>query len=550
MGSNGMTKATRKHLDHVITLIPGYDPHAEAGDCTFDYDAAQKAIDFFMHPEDGCLRHVEGEKAGELFILELWQQAIIANLFGWKRPDGTRRYREAFIFVPRKNGKTPMAAAIIAFMLFCDGESGAQIYGAASKYEQATLVFRHVRGMVLQEPWMKDQCQIFNGQSKAITTEDGLSAYRVICAKPEGAHGHNTSCAVVDELHTLPNRDLVDAMETSTANRMQPLLIEITTSDFDRPDSICNEKHDYASKVRDGAVSDPEFLPVIYEASRDDDWTKRETWRKANPNAGVSVSWDYLERACKKARENAAFENTFKRLHLNIRTEQDVRWIQLEDWDKCAGAVNADDLAGQTCCAGLDLASTSDITALVLAFPVEDHVKLLPYFWIPKEARKRDHNIRQLYDQWVKSGHMRETPGNMTDYARVRRDINEIGQTFGIPEIAVDRLFQGAQLAMELGEDGFEVIAHGQGFMSMAAPTLEFETLIKSVRLEHGANPVLRWMAQNVSVELDAAGNMKPSKKASTEKIDGIVAAIMALARLAAAGDFESAYSKQGIMVL
>jgi phage terminase large subunit-like protein len=456
--------------------------------------------------------------------------------------------------IPTHN--TPLAAGVALYALFCDNEPGAQCYIAAGDREQAGMLFRQARGMVDQEQELSSRCDIYGGlaaggQSRSIVRKDDASFLRVISAEANTKHGGNTHLAIIDELHVQPNRDLVDVLRTSMAsvNRRQPLLVYITTADFGRP-SICNEVHDYACKVRDGIIDDPRFLPVVYEKRPEEDWTSEETWARVNPNLGVSVSLEYLRAECVKAQENAAYENTFRRLHLNEKTESDVRAIPMDKWDACglsAAGEPADSkfwreaaierLRRSVCTAGLDLGSTSDLTALVLLFreKAEDGGEtftLLPYFWVPREsARLRSRRDRVPYEQWIKEGFVTATEGDATDYASVRADINELAQTFSIRALEVDRLFQGAQLCSDLMSDGLPVEAFGQGFYSMAAPTKRFMELIASGQFRHGNNPVLRWMASNLSTESDAAGNLKPSKKKSSEKVDGIVSAVMALAK-------------------
>lgn len=504
----------------LLRQIPGYDPYATAGGCRFDDQAARRALDFFPR----FLTHVKGALARQPFILEPWQQAIIANLFGWKRPDGTRRYREAFVFVPRKNGKSILIAGIVNLFLFTDNEPGAEVYSAAAEREQARLVFEMARGMIENSPELLKRASLYK-----YSIVVGSGSYKAISADAHTKHGFNTHLAVIDELHAQHDRELVDVLSTSTGARRQPLILHITTSDFERPGSICNEKHDYAGKVRDGIIHDNSFLPVIYEASRDDDWTLPETWAKANPNLGVSVSEEYLRRECEKAQETPAYENTFKRLHLNIRTEQDIRWLAMEKYDACDAELP--ELDGRQCYAGLDLANTKDVAALVLAFQVDECYALLPRFWVPEESiAERSRRDRVPYDIWAKQGWITATPGNVIDYEYIRQTVNELGKRYQILEIAADR-WNATQLIQQLAGDGFTIFPFGQGFKDMTAPTKQFDTLVTSGRLIHGANPVLRWMASNTSVEQDAAGNLKPSKKKSSEKIDGIVAAVMALGR-------------------
>ncbi len=317
-----MTKISKK-WEALLRLIPGYDPIGTANGAWFDAKAAQLALDFF--PE--CLRHIEGDLADKPFVLQPWQQSFVANLIGWKRKDESgrtvRRYRETLLYVPRKNGKPPLAAGVALLIFFTDPERGQQDYIAASDREQAGLLFRHCKGMVEREPALSDRCRIYGGnaaggQSRSIVREQDGSFLRIVSADAESKHGGNTHLAIVDELHAQPNRDLVDVLQTSmaSANRPQPLLICITTADYDRP-SICNEKHGYASKVRDGIIQDPSFLPCIYEAGREDKLTDEAVWRKANPNLGVSVSLDFLKRETQRAKDTPAYENTVRQLHLN-----------------------------------------------------------------------------------------------------------------------------------------------------------------------------------------------------------------------------------------
>lgn len=552
-----------KKWRELLCLVPGYDPIATAEDCSFDFNGAELALNFF--PE--CLKHVEGELAGKPFILSGWEQCFIANLFGWKRQDNlerwARRYRETLLYVPRKNGKTPLGAGISLYVLFCDEESGQQNYIAAADREQAGMLFRHAKGMVDQEPALQRRCRIYGGnasagQSRSIVIEQESSFLRIISADANTKHGGNSHLVIVDELHAQPNRDLIDVLQTSTAslNRKNPLTIFISTADFNRP-SICNEKHDYACKVRDGIIKDLSFLPFIYEAKPEEDWTDPAIWKKVNPNLGVSVSLEYLERECKRAQETPAYENTFKRLHANMKTEQDVRAIPMSFWDSCGGGVEPvewrrrkiAELRGRQCLGGLDLGSTSDITALALIFGETAPFTFLPYFWVPLDsASKREKRDKVPYETWIKQGFITGTSGNVTDYAQVRKELNELADWFSIIELAVDRLFQGAQLCIELEQDAFQVIAYGQGFYQMAAPAKRFLELILEGGVDHGNNPVLRWMASNASTESDAAGNIKFSKKKSSEKIDGIVACTMVLGRRMV--QVSHPYGDRGMLVL
>jgi phage terminase large subunit-like protein len=516
-----MTPITKKWLE-LFRLLPGYDPVASAEDCEFDPRRAEVAIRFIAEQ----MTHVEGEKAGQSLTLEPWQQAVVGCVFGWKRPDGTRRYREVFQYVPRKNGKTTLMGALINLVAFCDNEPGAQIYSAASEREQAALVYRQAKGMVLANPELSSKSKPYV-TFKSIEYPNAV-VYKALSADADTKHGFNTHFVVVDELHAQPDRELVDVLITSTGSRRQPLVWYITTADFAR-DSICNEKLDYAMKVRDGVIQDRSFLPAIWAADKEADWKDPEVWRQANPNLGVSVSLEYLQRECQRAQEVPAYENTFKRLHLNIQTEQDVRAIPMDQWNDCGSTYTLDSLAGEACFAGLDLSSKVDVTALVLCFPGE-RWRLWPVFWVPEEtAKMRERQNKTRFDEWIRRGHMQTTPGNSIDHAFIRRTINELSHKVRINKIAFDP-WNAAQLSTELMEqDGFEVVEFRQGYQTMSEPTKMLLARLADKELEHPNNPCLNWMAANFSTDEDAAGNLKPSKKKSTEKIDGIVASIMAM---------------------
>lgn len=516
-------------LERIIRLIPGYDPFSQAGQCWFDADAAQFAIQFV----EECCSHVKGPKGGERLVLEPWEKAIFANLWGWKRPNGTRRYREALIYIPRGNAKTTLAAAAINLVLFTENEAGAELYSSAAEREQARLCFDTVAGMIRQEPELEQRAELFK---YSINVEDRV--YKALSAEAGSKHGFNVHLLVNDELHAHKTPELTDVLLTGMGKRSQPLAIHLTTADYEREGSICNQKHDYAKRVRDNSIdpgvgtNDPAFLPVIYEASKDDDWTDPRVWAKANPNLGVSIPLEYIERECAKARDSSAYLNTFLRLHLNVRTQSDVRWLTLEKWDACPTDADPSTLAGFPCFGGLDLSTTTDISAFVLAFPrAGGGYSLLCRFWVPEDnAHAREKKDRVPYSQWIREGWIKATPGNVIDYDVIRADIVALSKQYQIKEIAADR-WNATQIITQLTGDGLSIVAYGQGFKDMTAPTKELEALVVSGKLDHGGNPVLRWMASNVTVEQDAAGNLKPSKAKSTERIDGIVAAIMAIGR-------------------
>lgn len=544
-------KLPSRRWQKLLRGIPGYDPFRQMRGYEFVPRAAEAALNFF--PER--IKHIEGLTAGEPFTLQPWQKSIVANLFGWK-VSGTniRRYREVFIYVPRGNGKTAMIAAIAMYIFYCDKEPAQQDFIAAGEREQAGYLFRHVKGMVQQEPLFLDGCKIYGGtaaagQSKSLVRDSDGSFLRVVASDGDTQHGGNTHLAVIDEVHVQKNRELYEAFRTSMAkkNRTQPLLIGITTADFDR-ESLCNEWHKRACAVRDndGDKSkpgyDPAFLPVLYETAVDADWTDEKIWEAANPNLDISVNREELRRECREAQENPASENSFRRLHLNQKTAQDSRVIPMDKWDLCGEGAEPiewrkrmlEALKGKQCAGGLDLGSVSDLTGLALLFGNdEEGFDLLPFFWGPEEnAHAREKKDSVPYLTWARQGFLTLTDGNETDYQFVRKDINRLADDYGIHTIAGDRLFQGAQLLQDLLRDGMNVLAFGQGYASMAAPTRRFLELVSAGKLRHGNNPILRWMAGNAAAEAEHAGADAPlkfSKRKSKEKIDGIIAATMAV---------------------
>jgi len=381
------------------------------------------------------------------------------------------------------------------------------------------------------------------------------SIYRALSADAHTKHGLNAHFVAADEIHAYPNGELIDVMKTSMGARTEPLMVYTTTADYAR-ESACNTIYDYAKKARDGIIVDPAFLPVVYELTREEMeaepecWKDPKVWAKANPMLGKSVSTEFLDRECKRAQESPAYENTFKRLYLNLQTESDIRWFSMDNWDLCGG--DLPELDGRECYGGLDLASISDLAAYILAYPregVNAGYDVLCRFWCPEEgARIRELKDRVPYTQWIREGYITATPGNVVDYDAIRRDINELNERYNIKEIAVDR-WNSTQLQTQLMGDGFEIVQFGQGYASMNAPAKELEKLILEQNICHGDNPVLRWMASNVMIEMNPAGDIKPSKSKSSEKIDGIVAMVMAIGRAMLRDESGSVYESRGLEI-
>lgn len=509
----------------------------------YDEKAAEHAVSFF----EEYLRHSKGEWAGQPLILEPWQRdEIIRPLFGWKRKDGTRRYRTCWVEVPRKNGKSTLAGGIALYLLRADREPGSEVYSAAADKEQAGIVFRAAASMVESSPELSKRLKPY--RRVIVDPKDSTKFYKILSADAFRQHGLNAHGVIFDEVHAQPTRDLWDVLTTATGSRRQPLTFAITTAGTDQ-ESICWELHEYARQVKEGIIVDESLLVVMYGADPEEDWTDEAVWAKANPNLGVSIKLDYLREHCEKAKRLPSYENTFRRLHLNQWTSQLTRWIPMREWDLCIGEVSAADLEGWECYAGLDLSSTTDVTALVLVFRKGKKVKVLPYFWIPEENVTEKAKLGSVkYDVWVKQGHIFTTEGNAIDHDAVILKIKELMKVYNIKELAFDR-WGAAQIVTGLQKLGIEVVQFGQGYASMSAPSKMLETLVLSHDLEHGGHPVLRWMADNVVARQDPAGNLKPDKEKSKKKIDGVVALIMAIGR-AFAQDAGSVYAERGFVAL
>jgi phage terminase large subunit-like protein len=488
----------------------------------FDAEAASKATRFFE-----LLPHVKGKWAGQPFVLEPWQRIVIEAAFGWKvSKGGPRLYREVFLEVPRKQGKSTMAAGVAGILTFADREPGAEVYSLAVDREQAGIVFNVLREMVEASPELAKRSESFR---RSIVVPKTRASYKVLSADVPSKHGLNASGYVVDEVHAHPNRELIDVIATSTGSREQPLGFLITTAGVHDETSIGWEKHHYTEQVASGIVEDPSFLGVIYAAESTDDWTSEETWEKANPGLGVTVSREYLRRECEKAKAIPAYENTFKRLHLNLWTAQFTRWLPLEAWDASAGMVDAEKLAGESCYAGVHLASASDVASLVLLFPRGESYDVVPFFFIPEDAVKRTSGVPYL--EWARQGFITITEGATTDYAAIRAKLDELATTYQVEEIG-HHPWNAVQFMNELADAGMEVTPVRPGYGTLTAPTKELLSLILDRKLRHGGNPVLRYMADSAAVMTDADGNIKLAQDKSTGNISGISALVMALDRV------------------
>lgn len=521
----------------------------KAAGSVYTKSAADAAVNFI-----GCLRHTKGEWYGQSFELIDWQEQIIRDLFGTLKPNGYRQFNTAYIEIPKKQGKSELAAAVALLLTCGDYEHGGEVYGCASDRQQASIVFDVAVEMVEQCPALKQRIKPILSQ-KRLVYKPLNSFYQVLSAEAYTKHGLNVHGVVFDELHAQPGRQLFDVMTHGSGDaRKQPLYFLITTAGND-PHSICYEVHQKAQDILAGRKIDPSFYPVIYGAAEDADWTDPKVWRKANPSIGITVEEEKIRAACESARQNPAEENLFRQLRLNQWVKQSVRWMPMEKWDACSFPADPERLRGRVCYGGLDLSSTTDITAFVLVFPpegAEGRYEVLPFFWLPEDNLPmrvaRDH---VPYDIWQKQGHLYTTEGNVVHYGFIERWIDELGQKYNIREIAFDR-WGATQMVQNLEGLGFTVVPFGQGYRDMSPPTKELMRLTLDKKLAHGGHPVLRWMMDNIHVRTDPAGNIKADKERSTEKVDGAIATIMALDRAIRNQGLTgtSVYDERGILIL
>ena len=470
-----------------------------------------------------------GQYAKQPFILQTWQwEKIIKPLYGTLNSERFRQYRTCLVEVARKNGKTTLAAAIALYHLFADHEMGGQIYSAAADKDQASLVFNEAAQMVRNNPFLSARCKIIDSQKRIVNYRTN-SFYRAIPADAASSHGYNASCIIYDELHAAANRELFDVLKTSMGVRRQPLLFIISTAGYDR-NSILWEQYTYARKILKKIIKDHSFLPVIYEVGEKEDWEDEKNWYKANPALGTFRSLEEMRSVFLQAKENPALINTFKRLYLNIWTSQETRWLDIVKWDACPDRLDVKSLEGKVCYGGLDLSATTDLTAFDLVFPDEEELKVLPFIFIPREKMLEKIKTDQVqYDVWENKGHVIVTEGNVVDYNVVQSKIEECLQKYQVKSIAYDR-WNATNIVQNLTDNGYQhMIPLGQGYRDMNNPTKYLETRILDKKLNHGGNPVLRWNFDNVMVIMDPAGNIKPDKGKSKQRIDAIVALIMAL---------------------
>ena len=513
----------------------------------YDKKKADRAVTFI---ENLC--HTKGKWAGTPFWLLPWQEQLIRDIFGIVKHDGNRQFRTAFVEICKKVGKSELAAAVALYLLYADNEPSAEVYGAAADRQQASIVFDVAKQMVEMSPALMKRSKLM-AATKRIVNYGKAGYYQVLSAEVGGKHGFSVSGLVFDEIHTQPNRQLYDVLTKGSSDaRQNPLHFIITTAGNDRH-SIAFELHTKAVDILEGRRVDPTFYPLVYGLKDDEDWEDEANWYKVNPSLGYTVDIERLRDAYREAKQNPADEITFKWLRMNMWVSSTTAWIPDAIYMRGNEPIDMDALEGRDCYAGLDLSSTGDITALVLMFPPRDMDEkyiVLPFFWVPEDTIPRRVKANSVpYDVWEKQGHILATEGNVIHYDFIEKFIYDLAKKYHILEIAVDR-WNATQMIQNLEGEGFTIVPFGQGFSSMSAPTKEFYRLLMEGQIIHGGHPVLRWMAGNVVIDTDPAGNIKVTKAKSKEKIDGIVAAIMALDRcIRQEGQGGSVYDERGLLV-
>ena len=513
-----------------------------------DMDRAEKVLKFLQH-----LKHSKAPWAGQPFEPMPFQVDFIQKLYGTLREDGQRQYRQALLYLPRKNGKSFLASSLALYHLVADGKPGGEVYMAAGSRDQASICFNQARDFVRSSKTLSKRLRVIEYSKRIIDTKTG-SVLKALAADGGLAHGLNPTAIIADELHIWEGkrgRELWEALQTGFGAREEPLLLIISTAGYDRA-SIFYEVYEHAKKVAADPSVDPTFLPVLYEAGPDDDWLDINTWKKSNPALGVFRSLEDMRALANRAKQSPALENSFRRLYLNQWTSSETAWIPADRWAACGQLVVPEKLKGRECYGGLDLSATTDLSAFVLIFPDDNdppNYTVLPYFWLPEARATAERRDAVDYRAWARAGKIKLLPGDVLDQRLIKKDIQNLANQYRIREIAFDR-WNAFQLAVELGEEGANMVSTGMGYASLSAPSKTLEEWVLSGRLNHGGHPVLTWCVGNVTLEQDAAGNIKPSKGRSVDRIDGAMALVLAISRAMLREQQGSVYKERGLITI
>jgi phage terminase large subunit-like protein len=494
-------------------------------------------------------RHHKGEWAGQPLVLAPSQAGNIEAIFGWKRAaDGLRRFRRAWWEVARKNGKTTVAGGVGLKLLIGDNEPGGEVWFSATKRDQALIGFTSAAEMVRSSEDLKKWIQVPKAYKRGalVYCERLGSKMGPLSSDHDTLDGLNPSGDIRDEVHAWPDHGLADVLDTAMGARRQPLTLEITTAGTYDKEGVGWQHHHYATQVLDQTFDDDQTFAYIAAADEKDDPFDPATWWKANPGLGVSVKLDYLEKQAARAQREPSFLNTFLRLHLNVWTQQVTRWLSVDRWRECDGKpIDEAKLAGLPCWGGLDLSTKLDLTAFVLVFEMPDGtITILPRFWLPEAAvEAASRRGRNYYAEWARDGWLTVTPGDVIDYGFIRAEVRELAAKFKLQGVAFDP-WNATQIATELGEeDGILMVETRQGYKTMSEPSKDLESKIMARKVHHGGHPVMAWCVANAVIRRDSNGNIAPDKEKASDKIDGVVAAIMALSRCNVPGEAEESGS-------
>lgn len=506
----------------------------------FDEARANRVVKFAE-----ALPHIKGSQyAGKKLEMMDWQCFILTTVFGWVDKTGNRRFKTAYIEVPRKNGKSTMSAPVALYLLAADGEPGAEVYSAATTRDQARIVWADAKHMVDRSAGLRSALKV-ETSAHSIYIGPSASAFKALSKDNNGnLDGLNIHGAIIDELHGHPNRALWDVIETGTGARAQPLIWAITTAGSNRA-GICYEQQSYVRKILDGVHDDPTYFGVIYTIDEGDDPFDPAIWAKANPNYGVSVSPDDLARKALKAQQMAAAQNNFLTKHLNVWVNADSAWMNMQYWDKCADpALKEESFYGADCVVSCDLATKIDVAAKVKLFwkniDGERHYYAFGKYYLPEEAAEDGRNT--YYQGWAIENRLVLTPGNVTDFSVIEDDLREDARKFNVTTAGFDP-WQASAIIQRLQQDGLPVLEFRQTVQNMSEPMKELEALVLQGRFHFDGDPVLTWMISNVVCHTDAKENIYPRKERSENKIDGAVALIAALGMAMVNSDDEASFN-------
>ena len=505
------------------------------------------------------LPHVKGGKdsignrppwVGTNITLEPWQVFIVVNVLGWLHKEtGLRRFKTSYTEVPRKNAKSTLTSTIALCMLAADGEPGAEVYSAATRREQAQIIFNDAKHMAKRTPGFRKKFGV-EVNAHAIVVPDSASRFMALSAEGSTLDGLNVHFGAIDELHAHKTRAVFEVIETALGARSQPILWIITTAGSDQS-GICYEQHQYVTKILEGTIKDDTYFGIIYTLDKDDDWLDPKVWAKANPNYGVSVNPDFLKAQASKAEKLPSAQNNFLTKYLDVWTNAGEAWMNMLEWNRCASPdLKIEDFYGETCFVGVDLASKIDVAVMMILIEKDGHYYAFGNYYLP--AARIETSPNSQYSGWVKSGLLTATPGVRTDFDYIETDLIALKNKFVVKEVAFDP-FQATQFSTRMERlEGFELVEVGATVKNFSEPMKEMEALVLDGRFHFNGDPVLTWMVSNVEFHMDVKDNVYPRKSTtnSENKIDGVIGLLMALNREIRHREERSRYEDEGMIML